>query len=451
MRLIGNYLNGDYFENIAQLADSSMLQYISLAVAYVQSMDRIFEIARSRNVPVTLYALADGGAFPSTQVMRKFLEGPAAWQLFLTRRFYHPKILWFRGVGVYIGSANLTQAGWWDNLECGVWLSQDEIVRENIDAQLLSMFEVIASRSVPARKEHLATYERLAARHHQLNEAERRFKEQADQELASIEGQDKPIRPNKPRGGAAKHRFIIEWQNGLTVLRKITELITERKWPSWVSKETPPSIVQDQATEYWYGRELRRSGESLARVKELHFQNKSNPQLALDTLLAEWAVFEGSEQWIFFVNEAPRRVRDLLVREEIADLHEATLAEVLQNTHASREHARQMKKQDLGDKGQETPTEERCRLFAKYLLAQRSEGGKDVRQVLSYVLWGDAITPDVAERIWDAAHEIEWKIPHLGPNILGELVGYARPNEFPPRNGRVSKTLAALGFEGISF
>lgn len=78
---------------------------------------------------------------------------------------------------------------------------------------------------------------------------------------------------------------------------------------------------------------------------------------------------------------------------------------------------------------------------------------RTVQDVLEYVIWGDKAgsKQSVGERIWSAGHDAEWKLPHLGLHILGELVGYARPDEYPPRNNRVSKTLYALGFPGISY
>lgn len=40
----------------------------------------------------------------------------------------------------------------------------------------------------------------------------------------------------------------------------------------------------------------------------------------------------------------------------------------------------------------------------------------------------------------------EWAIPRIGLSSLGEIVGWARPDEFPPRNMRTSKGLRALGY-----
>lgn len=459
MRIIGNALNGDYFENLVSLAakPDSGLQQISLAVAWVKSMDKLFDLAKAKQVPLTLYALAEDG-FPSTPVVQRFTEGPTTWQLLLTRRFYHPKIIWFRGVGVYIGSANLTTAGWWDNLECGVWFTQDEIERENLEGQLAGMFAVIAKRSTGATREHLAAFRRLDSDRRELTIAERAFQARVDKEFVNLAGQDKPIRPTA-KGGAARQQFIADWQNGLELLRKIVVETKTRAWPSWVLKDTHPAIVQDQATEYWYHRHIRRSGDASAAIEALHRKNRSAPQAALDAVFTEWETFDGDGdpdsdnegKWAYFINEAPRRVGKLLQRQALDELDEDRLFEILYATHAAREHARQMRKKDLGDEGTTSTSEQRSRLFAQYLLGQESASCKTVRDVLRYVIWGDDLTPDIGERIWDAAHEEEWKLPHLGPSILGEMVGYARPDKYPPRNGRVSKTLAALGYEGIVY
>ena len=80
----------------------------------------------------------------------------------------------------------------------------------------------------------------------------------------------------------------------------------------------------------------------------------------------------------------------------------------------------------------------------------RRRGEKTVGEVFEYVLWGDKRRSDCAERIWDACHVPEWRLPFIGVSIWGELLGYARPDEFPPRNNRVSKTLRALGFKGVA-
>jgi hypothetical protein len=39
-----------------------------------------------------------------------------------------------------------------------------------------------------------------------------------------------------------------------------------------------------------------------------------------------------------------------------------------------------------------------------------------------------------------------WRIDHIGISALGEVVGWALPDRFAPRNNRTSKALYALAF-----
>ncbi|WP_254773378.1 hypothetical protein [Nitrosospira sp. Nsp13] len=62
--------------------------------------------------------------------------------------------------------------------------------------------------------------------------------------------------------------------------------------------------------------------------------------------------------------------------------------------------------------------------------------------LLDYVVWGSG---SVAQRLWNAIRDKQWAINHIGLSSLGEIIGWARPDEFPPRNMRTSKGLRALG------
>ena len=71
------------------------------------------------------------------------------------------------------------------------------------------------------------------------------------------------------------------------------------------------------------------------------------------------------------------------------------------------------------------------------------EGVLAGRILLNYVVWGNG---SVSARLWNAIRSDDWAIPHNGLSSLGEIVGWARPDEFPPRNMRTSKGLRALGY-----
>jgi hypothetical protein len=91
MKLIANSLNAQYLSAIVKNIDKSRLEGVNAAVAYTTTVDEISELARETNVPFVLYTLIDGD-FPSSGVVRKFLEGSIHWQLLVTRDFFHSEV-----------------------------------------------------------------------------------------------------------------------------------------------------------------------------------------------------------------------------------------------------------------------------------------------------------------------------------------------------------------------
>ncbi|HDN7839741.1 TPA: hypothetical protein P2B59_005649 [Klebsiella pneumoniae] len=71
------------------------------------------------------------------------------------------------------------------------------------------------------------------------------------------------------------------------------------------------------------------------------------------------------------------------------------------------------------------------------------EGVLAGRILLNYVVWGNG---SVSARLWNAIRSDDWAIPHVSLSSLGEIVGWAHQDEFPPRNMRTSKGLRALGY-----
>jgi hypothetical protein len=66
-----------------------------------------------------------------------------------------------------------------------------------------------------------------------------------------------------------------------------------------------------------------------------------------------------------------------------------------------------------------------------------------------YVLWSEK-EPD-ARRLYAAAVEPRsgWMLPRLKLSVLGELIGWAKPESVPPRNNRISRALFALGYSQV--
>jgi phosphatidylserine/phosphatidylglycerophosphate/cardiolipin synthase-like enzyme len=67
---------------------------------------------------------------------------------------HHAKVIWWRGVGVYIGSANLTGSAWYKNVEAGCFFSEEEITDE-MAGDILAMFKVLEEHATPLTEELL--------------------------------------------------------------------------------------------------------------------------------------------------------------------------------------------------------------------------------------------------------------------------------------------------------
>lgn len=91
-------------------------------------------------------------------------------------------------------------------------------------------------------------------------------------------------------------------------------------------------------------------------------------------------------------------------------------------------------------------TEERVARLCAWLWQQRTQAGKTVRDVLEFVLWGSFPT-DMERRLWIGVWGDEYRLPHFGQSTLGEAAGWARPDDYPPRNNRTNKALRALGHD----
>ncbi len=53
----------------------------------------------------------------------------------------HCKIIWWKGYGAYIGSANLTGRAWYSNIEAGVFYDENDLYNTGLIEQLEEFFD----------------------------------------------------------------------------------------------------------------------------------------------------------------------------------------------------------------------------------------------------------------------------------------------------------------------
>lgn len=127
---------------------------------------------------------------------------------------------------------------------------------------------------------------------------------------------------------------------------------------------------------------------------------------------------------------------------------EGAFRDICMGVHAIKDYARRVpnKAVALPDNGARYTIPEKVAALSKRIWNDRSAGGARVNELLRHVLYGGS-GEQLPERLWQAVTDPKWKIDGLGISALGELVGWALPDRFPPRNGRTSKALRSLGYD----
>ncbi|VVN45711.1 hypothetical protein [Pseudomonas fluorescens] len=241
-----------------------------------------------------------------------------------------------------------------------------------------------------------------------------------------------------------KEAFKHEWLSTLGILQSIQQQLGDYR-PTWVSADVPAAWQVDQFLHAYYYNHV---GDSLHKpYEDYHQRNKGSPQAALETELNWWkSLPEAPSREDYALYDSAPTVRALLAQDKVMGLTCEEFATLCRNTHATMDHIIKVPLTVLGRPELNTlDRDSRVDPFAELILRQRNRKGWDVRQLLHYVLYGGP-NEEIWGRLYHAGRDSEYGISRYGLNSFAELVGWARPEVVPPRNGRTSKALRALGF-----
>ena len=445
MKLVANRINGIHLrEMLPALMEEVQVDAVLAAVAYGSSASDITQDlvghCVANKLRLDLWMRYDHTVPVSVELLRRLLKHQKdnVFTQFVPDRF-HPKVIWWKGYGAYIGSANHTDNGWLTNIEAGVFLTDDELVVNGMDEQLDRFFDYLRELdvSIPLSADYVAEMERLGTLNKGVYAEAIKYRKHA-------EWQGPSFRQARTAFDRRKASFKAEWLSTLGHLQSIQRQLADYR-PSWVDADVPAAWQVDQFLHAYYYNHV---GEGLQKpYEEYHQRHQADPQAALEVELKWWkscAQAPSKEDYALYVS-APA-VRALLAKEKVLDLDEHEFATLCRHTHATMDHIIKVPAAVLGHPELKTiDRESRVKPFAELVLRQRNRKGWDVRQLLHYVLYGGS-NEELWERLYHAGCDSEFSIARYGLNSLAEVVGWARPEVVPPRNGRTSKALRALGF-----
>jgi phosphatidylserine/phosphatidylglycerophosphate/cardiolipin synthase-like enzyme len=74
-------------------------------------------------------------------------------------------VIWWRGHGAYVGSANITQKAWYNNIESGLFLTEAELTSSGQADDIERLFRAVDEHSASLTQE---LYNAIEARSRQL-------------------------------------------------------------------------------------------------------------------------------------------------------------------------------------------------------------------------------------------------------------------------------------------
>lgn len=445
MQLIMNGVNGRYLRDLLERA-APYTERVDAAVAYATDDRLLFDWCWDAKLPLQFWGRFDQGVPVAIPVLERFLKRGSARYVCRLVRCFHPKVIWWRGFGAYIGSANLTQSAWWNNVEAGVFLTEDELLASGHAEELEMLFSTLDRQSSPLTDELL---ELLRQRQKTLEKQSREDQADARRQLGtSLVKPWEGLAHISARSASDQNRttFLEEWKSTLQIIRSIAAQVSTPTYrPNWVSEDAPMGAQADQFLHAHY---YQRTFDQRRADFDTHFnRNQADPDAAVLDAARWWkglATAPMTED--VMLNVTSPRLRAALAPEGLASMTQEGFIEMISSVHASVEYARRVTNNDVGLSGGRPYTiPEKLQAMGTRIWRDGEERGRPVTAMLNHVLYGGA-PAEVPERIWDALHDPKWKTPLLGVSALGEIAGWALPDLYPPRNGRTSKALRSLGY-----
>jgi len=428
-------------------------EHVQAAIAYASSIDHpVVKDCNSRRIRCQIWSRHDHTLATALPVLEWAFNLPRTNGNFTWKvlgPFYHPKVIWWHGYGVYLGSANLTDSAWFSNCEAGTFISEADLDESGLRAPLEDFFVDIEDQSRPITAELLADARALLADESEIDAIRRRMKQRLQQSAYSQPfTQESLASVNRaPARDRRKIAFLREWNETLSYLGTVQARLAELgNRPVWVPEDASPGIHTDQFLHAFYYTQVREGNSH--PVEKWHAENRANPEAALLAAIRWWrATIEAPDQEDTVFNVWAPLHRELLTPDRLERMTSDEFAHVVSCVHAIRNHAKYKEFEDMPDPADfhESKVDAKSLAFGRLIYFRTNALGWRPPQLLRHLLFGGPAA-DAPLRLFDCL-ESPQKLSGLDLSSLGELIGWGLPEVFPPRNDRTNKALRALGWD----
>jgi hypothetical protein len=248
-----------------------------------------------------------------------------------------------------------------------------------------------------------------------------------------------------------KLHFLQEWRETQNYLNLVKNLILNNcHEPKWIHESAHPTIITDQLLHAYYFTYVLKGtdeGKGIEKVNGSYEKNKVDPAAAVLRAIKWWETLEEApDDEDVHINEWGPSNRETLAKLRSKNLELKDLLLIMNQNHAARNHARQINNNFFGLPGDfKTDIDHRVKIYSEWLFNEKSPHGLSINEILRYILFQDDVP--LEERIYNTIYDEKYHIEHFGRSIIGEIVGWGRPDITHLRNNRVNKALRCLGYD----
>ncbi len=428
---------------------------IQAAIAYTHD-DLLINKCIENNIQLEWWGLVNHQNATSFEIIKKAISS-ATIKFYPFAELFHPKVIFFEDYGLYVGSANMTHSALYKNIEAGIFINYEDITKE-LEKEIIDFFNYLRENSILATIEDIDNINQfLDSTEIERNNVEmlsanikEKFKEKLDHLFLLKPGLTDHGKNTNDTKIKKKTLFIQEWRETIKFLDIVKKVISENcTQPVWVNKDANLTFITDQllhAFYYTYTLEGKKKDND-KKVQAAFNINKSNPNKAIIDAIAWWEKLQTPpDKEDIHINKWGKINPEILQKLKIRDLELNDFKIVMKQNHAALNHARQIPNNffDL-PADYHTDVDGRIDIFTTWLFKQKSVSGKTINDVIRYILFKD--DESIVERIYNVLTDDDFKIERFGKSIVGELVGWGRPDITYLRNNRVNKALRCLGFD----
>jgi hypothetical protein len=253
MHFILNGINGRYLREITDNSARNTELVEAAAVAYATNDALLFDWCWKNQIPLRFWGRFDESLPISLDILRAFIQRRSPKFVCKLVTHFHSKVIWWHGVGAYVGSANLTDAAWYRNIEAGCYFDEAEMIASGMDIELGAFFRRVDEVASPLTDE---LFKAIESRMRELRWLDEQDYEQRRRFLQTAAVRQWPGLVTVPAGAASERRkrsFLDEWFATLQILRDIGATVSkDENRPSWLPPNIPTGAQADQFLHAYY-------------------------------------------------------------------------------------------------------------------------------------------------------------------------------------------------------